>query len=207
MQQAQGILRELWRRGCEVCSPASRRGVPRRASAWARGAGARGEVFFGASWRGRGREARRGLQPSDVRSFLRCAAANEGAEANDLQPGGDRRVSAWAKTRRPAASLTSGGLGRLGSSVAIWLGLCVSASGDASKTAAAVVVAWREGRAPLGFRVDDAARRPSLRHVLWHVLRNALRRVLHVLVFNVLPKGGVGAGMRVLGVGSAAGRR
>ena len=48
--------------------------------------GARGEVFFGASRRVRGREARRGLQPSDVRSFLRCAAANEGAEANDLQP-------------------------------------------------------------------------------------------------------------------------
>jgi len=85
--RAQGILRELWRRGCEVFSPASRRGVPRRASAWAIGAGARGEVFFGASWRGRGREARRGLQPSDVRGFLRCAAANEGAEANDLQPG------------------------------------------------------------------------------------------------------------------------
>ena len=120
---------------------------------------------------------------------------------------GDRRVSAWAKTRRPAASSTSGGLGRLGSSVAIWLGLCVRASGGATKMAAAAVVAWREGRAPLGFRVDDAARRPSLRHVLWHVLRNALRRVLHVLVFNVLPKGGVGGGMRVLGVGSAAGRR
>ena len=30
------IFRALWRRGREVCSPASRRGVPPRASAWAR---------------------------------------------------------------------------------------------------------------------------------------------------------------------------
>ena len=38
-------------------------------------------VLFGASRRGRGREARRGLQPGDVRSSLRRAATGEGAEA------------------------------------------------------------------------------------------------------------------------------
>ena len=59
----------------------------RCSSARARGAGARREVLFGASRRGRGREARRGFQPGDVRSFLRHAAAGEGAEANYLQPG------------------------------------------------------------------------------------------------------------------------
>ena len=51
------------------------------------GAGARGEVLFGTSRCGRGREARRGLQSGDMRSFLRRAAAGEGAEAHDLQPG------------------------------------------------------------------------------------------------------------------------
>ena len=45
--------------------------------------GARGEVFFGASRRVRGRESRRGLQPGDVRSSLRRAPAGEGAEAHD----------------------------------------------------------------------------------------------------------------------------
>ena len=43
--------------------------------------GSRGEVFFGASRRVRGREARRGLQPGDVQSSLRRAPAGEGAEA------------------------------------------------------------------------------------------------------------------------------
>ena len=110
-----------------VHSPASWRCAPRRASAWARGAGARGEVLFGASGRWRGREARRGLQPGDVRSSLRRAAAGEGAEAHDMQPGEvfgacrrghearerevcspapwrcvHRRVSAWGKARWPA---------------------------------------------------------------------------------------------------------
>ena len=33
-----------------------------------------------------------------------------------------------------------------------------------------------------------------MRHVLWHVLRNALRCVLHVLVLHVSPKGGRGGG-------------
>jgi len=49
-----------------------------------------------------------------------------------------------------------------------------------------------------------------LRHVLLHVLRNVLRsvlrRFLHVPVLHVSPKVSVGGGMRVLGVGSAAGR-
>ena len=40
-----GIYRALWQRGCEVCSTASRRGVPSHASVWARGAGARGDLF------------------------------------------------------------------------------------------------------------------------------------------------------------------
>ena len=108
-----------------VHSPASWRCAPRRASAWARGAGALGEVLFGASWRGR--EARQGLQRGDVRRSLRRAAAGEGAEAHDLQPGEvfgacrrgheargrevcspapwrcvHRRVSAWGKARWPA---------------------------------------------------------------------------------------------------------
>ena len=43
-------------------------------------------------------------------------------------------------------------------------------------------------------RMAQGARRPGsegrvLRRVLWHVLRNALRRVLHVLVLHVSPKG------------------
>jgi len=59
------FLRALWRRGREVCSPASRQGILRTRR------GAHGEVFFGASRRVRGREARRGLQPGDVRSSLR----------------------------------------------------------------------------------------------------------------------------------------
>jgi len=81
------IFRALWRRGREICSPASWRGVPRRASAWARGAGARGKVLFGASRPGRGFEAPRGLQPGDVRAFLWCALAGEGVEAHDFHPG------------------------------------------------------------------------------------------------------------------------
>ena len=77
--------------------------------------GARGEVFFGASRRVRGREARRGLQPGDVRSSLRqrgevCSlatcevpfGARRRARAHDLQPGEVFRVSAWTKARRPA---------------------------------------------------------------------------------------------------------
>ena len=36
-------------------------------------------VLFGVSRRGRGRKARRGIQPGDVRSSLRRAAADEGA--------------------------------------------------------------------------------------------------------------------------------
>ena len=79
--------------------------------------GARGEVFNSASRRVRGRKARqglhpgdvrgssaarRGLQPGDVRSSLRRAPAGEGAEAHDLQPGEVFRLSAWAKARRPA---------------------------------------------------------------------------------------------------------
>ena len=44
-------------------------------------------VLFGASRRGRGREARQGIQPGDVRSSPRRAAAGEGAEAHELQPG------------------------------------------------------------------------------------------------------------------------
>jgi len=47
-----------------------------------------------------------------------------------------------------------------------------------------------------------------VRHVLWHVLRSAfrhvLRRVLHVLIFHVSPKGSEGGGKRVLGVNSKA---
>jgi len=39
------IFRALWRRGREVCSRASRRGVHPHASAWARGAGARGDIL------------------------------------------------------------------------------------------------------------------------------------------------------------------
>jgi len=171
------------------CSFSARVGVSkRRGGAWRR--------LFGAIRRGRGREARRGLQPGDVRSSLRRAPAGEGAEAHDIQLGevffrtqrrgqeagggarGDlfgavgvgegakrseicspamcgvlfgarrrvrarrrtifsparcsarvgvgegavacvvvvfpRRVSAWAKTRLPAAPSTSGGLGRYG---------------------------------------------------------------------------------------------
>ena len=47
------------------------------------------EVLFGARRRARarGREARQCLQPGDVRSSLRRAAAGEGTEAHDLQPG------------------------------------------------------------------------------------------------------------------------
>ena len=59
------ILRALWRRGREVCTR-------RHSKVFLRARrGARGEVFFGASQRVRGREARRGLQPGDVRSSLR----------------------------------------------------------------------------------------------------------------------------------------
>ena len=41
-------------------------------------------------------------------------------------------------------------------------------------------------------RSEEGARRPGtegkvLRHVLWYVFRNALRRILHVLVFHVSP--------------------
>jgi len=63
-------------------------------------------------------------------------------------------------------------------------------SASCTKTAAAV--AWRGG---------EGARRPGpegqvLRHVLWYVLRNVLRRVLHVLVLHVSSKGGLGGGSR-----------
>ena len=54
-----------------------------------------------------------------------------------------------------------------------------------------------------------------LRHVLRHILRHVydiirnvpvLRRVLHVPVLHVSPKGSVGGRMRVLGMASVAGR-
>ena len=50
------------------------------------------------------------------------------------------------------------------------------------------------------WRGEEGERCPSpeaqvLHHVLWHVLRNALRRVLPVLVFYVSPKGGRGGGV------------
>ena len=45
------------------------------------------ETLCADSDNGRGREARQGLQPGDVRSSLRRAAAGEGAEAHRLQPG------------------------------------------------------------------------------------------------------------------------
>jgi len=52
------------------------------------------------------------------------------------------------------------------------------------------------------WRCEEGARRPGLegqvlRHVLWHVLRSALRRVLHVLVLHVSPKGRRGGGSRL----------
>ena len=55
------------------------------------------------------------------------------------------------------------------------------------------------------WRGDEGARRPGtevqfLRHVLWHIhrnaLRSALRRVLGVLVLHVSPKESVGSGGR-----------
>jgi len=64
--------------------------------------GARGEVFFGSSLPMQGRDARRSLQPGDVRSSLRRAPVGEGAEAHDLQPSEVLGVSAWAKARWPA---------------------------------------------------------------------------------------------------------
>jgi len=45
-----------------------------------------------------------------------------------------------------------------------------------------------------------------LRRVLWCVLRHILRRVFHVPVLHVPPKGSVGGGMLVLGMCSAAER-
>ena len=51
------------------------------------------------------------------------------------------------------------------------------------KDRAAAVVAWRGGHAPPGPETQ------VLRHVLWHVLHNALRRVVYVLVLHVSPKG------------------
>jgi len=52
------------------------------------------------------------------------------------------------------------------------------------------------------WRGGEGARRPGpegqvLRHVLWQVLRNVLRRIVHVLVLHVSPKGGRGGGSRV----------
>ena len=116
-------------------------------------------VLFGASRRGRGREARQGLQPGDVRSSLRRAAAGEGAEAHDFQPG-DVRSSlrraaagggAEAHDLQPGEVLVAcrrrrrrGGLqlyqlraawGATGQLSGIWLGLWVSASGGAKQSA------------------------------------------------------------------------
>ena len=45
------------------------------------------------------------------------------------------------------------------------------------------------------WRGGEGARRPGpqiLRHVLWNVFRNALRRFLHLLVLHMSPKGGRG---------------
>ena len=70
-----------------------------------------------------------------------------------------------------------------------------------AKTAAAAVVAWRGGRAPPLVPEGQVQR-----HVLWYVprsnfLRHILRRVLHVHVFHMSPKGSAGGGMRMFGVG------
>ena len=105
---------------------------------------ARGEVFFGASRRVRGREARRGLQHGDVRIYLRRAPVGEDAEAHDLQPGDVFRVSAWVEAWWPVALSTSGGLGRywvLGSQLS---GICLaravgSASGGAAQSASMLI--------------------------------------------------------------------
>ena len=116
-------------------------------------------VFFGARRRGQEREARRGLQPGDVRSSLRRAAAGEGAEAHDLQPGGVLGACRSGRTRWGARSAVRrrsavflgacprgrrrGGLrlyqlraawGATGQLSGIWLGLWVSASGGVART-------------------------------------------------------------------------
>ena len=68
----------------------------------------------------------------------------------------------------------------------------------------------RGGRAPSGPRSPKAKSCATscshvLRNALRSILRHVLRRVLHVLVLHVSPKGSVGGGMRMLGVGSAFG--
>ena len=74
-------------------------------------------------------------------------------------------------------------------------------SASCTKTAAAA--RWWRG--------EEGARRPGpegkvLRHVPWHVLRNVVRRVLHVLVLHVSPKGRRGGRHACVGRGFRLGR-
>jgi len=101
------IFRALWRRGREVFSPASRRSVPPRASAWARGRWGR-EVCSPASRQGAPPRASGWSRGGRVAKFSSVrvggrgrAPAGEGAEAHDLQPGEVFGVSVWAKARWP----------------------------------------------------------------------------------------------------------
>jgi len=62
--------------------------------------------------------------------------------------------------------------------------------------------AQRRRRRRRWWRGEEGARSPGpegevLRHVPWYVLRNAGRRVLHVLAIHVSPKGKCGGGARV----------
>ena len=75
------ILRALWRRGREVCSPASRLGIFRTRR------GAHGEVFFGASRRVRGREARRGLQPGVTARYSSARVGGRVAKFSSVRVG------------------------------------------------------------------------------------------------------------------------
>jgi len=80
---------------------------------------------------GVGEGARRGLQPGDVRSPLRRAAAGEGAEAHDLQPGevfgayrrGQRRGGLELYQLRAALGATEQLSGIFWG---IWLGRCTN---------------------------------------------------------------------------------
>ena len=94
------------------------------------------ETLCPGSDNGRGREARQGLQPGDVRSSLRRAAAGEGAEARGLQPG---EVSGACRRGRRRGGLqfyylrtARGATGQLSD---IWLGLWVRVSGGSAQSA------------------------------------------------------------------------
>ena len=103
-------FRALWRRGRKTCSPASPRVVPRHTPVWARGVGARGEVFFSASRHGRGREARRAMaRRRAIGSPARCLARARWANALGREVFSPtswrcvpRRVSACQMARWPA---------------------------------------------------------------------------------------------------------